>query len=68
MAVRLGSKQLWGLQQLAQPLREFYAAYRKSYDDVYSRRSNRHILKKYFWLRHYHNTAVKQHQLEEFKI
>ncbi|MDH1869267.1 hypothetical protein N5D83_21020 [Pseudomonas chengduensis] len=49
-------------------IREFYAAYRKSYVDEYSRRSNRHILKKYFWLRHHHNATVKQHQLEKFKI
>lgn len=49
-------------------IRVFYAAYRKNYADADLRNSNRRILKKYFWLRHYHNTAAKKRQFGEFII
>lgn len=49
-------------------IREFYAAYRKDYADVDSRKSYRRVLKKYFWLRHYHNAAAKKRQFQAFTI
>lgn len=49
-------------------IREFYAAYRNDYADVGSRKSYRRVLKKYFWLRHYHNAAAKKRQFKEFTI
>lgn len=49
-------------------IREFYAAYRNEYADVGSRKSYRRVLKKYFWLRHYHNAAAKKRQFKKFTI
>ncbi len=49
-------------------IREFYAAYRKDYADVDRRNSHRRVLKKYFWLRRYHNGAAKNRQFQKFTI
>ncbi|SEO71951.1 hypothetical protein [Pseudomonas sp. ok266] len=49
-------------------IREFYAAYRKDYSDASLRNSNRRVLKKYFWLRRYHNAAAKKRQFQAYMI
>ena len=49
-------------------IREFYAAYRKDYTDASLRNSNRRVLKKYFWLRRYHNAAAKKRQFQAYMI
>lgn len=49
-------------------IREFYAAYRKNYSDEKLRAVNRGVLKKYFWLRRYHNTTVKNRRYTDFLI
>jgi len=49
-------------------IREFYKAYRKDYADSGRRNSNRRVLKKYFWLRRYHNAAAKKRQFQAFTI
>jgi len=49
-------------------IREMYAAYRKDYADADRRKSHRRVLKKYFWLRRYHNAAAKKRQFQTFTI
>jgi len=49
-------------------IREMYAAYRKDYADADRRKSHRRVLKKYFWLRRYHNAAAEKRKFQTFKI
>ncbi|HCL3966258.1 TPA: hypothetical protein N2B65_003930 [Pseudomonas aeruginosa] len=49
-------------------IREMYAAYRKDYADADLRKSHRRVLKKYFWLRRYHNAAAEKRKFQTFKI
>lgn len=49
-------------------IQEFWALYRMNYSDEALRRGNRGVLKKYFWLRRYHNTTVEKRRYSGFKI
>lgn len=49
-------------------IQEFWGAYRKNYSDEALRRANRGVLKKYFWLRRYHNATVEKRRYSHFLI
>ncbi|MNE57495.1 hypothetical protein D3C80_1524630 [compost metagenome] len=49
-------------------IREFWAAYRENYSDKALRAVNRGILKKYFWLRKYHNAVAEKRRYTDFLI
>jgi len=45
-----------------------YKAYRKDYANADRRESHRRVLKKYFWLRRYHNAAAVKRRFQVFSI
>lgn len=49
-------------------IQEFWEAYRKNYSDKTLRAVNRGVLKKYFWLRKYHNSTAKKRGYVDFCI
>lgn len=49
-------------------IQEFWGAYRENYSDNVLRGVNRGVLKKYFWLRKYHNVTVEKRRYSDFKI
>ena len=53
---------------VVESIREYWAAYRENYADKGLRKANRGILRKYFWLRHYHKETVKKRRLVAFSI
>ncbi|MNY34643.1 hypothetical protein D3C86_1689990 [compost metagenome] len=49
-------------------IHEFWSYYRENYSDVVLRGMNRGVLKKYFWLRKYHNDTVEKRRYIAFKV
>lgn len=49
-------------------IQEYWGAYRENYSDKVLRGVHRGVLKKYFWLRRYHNEAVEKRRYSNFKI
>jgi len=47
---------------------KFYIRYRREFSDPVRRRINRNILKKYFWLRRYHNNTIALTRYKGFSI
>ncbi|WP_456292525.1 hypothetical protein [Pseudomonas sp. AK106] len=70
LATRMQCAQYLKAQQIfvVESIREYWAAYREHYEDNDLKRVNRGILRKYFWLRHYHNETVKNRRLVAFSI
>lgn len=53
---------------VTESIREFWGAYRENYSDKVLRGVNRGVLKKYFWLRKYHNATVEKRRYSGFSI
>ena len=70
LAMRMQCTQYLKTQRafVVESIREYRAAYRENYADQDLRKVNRGILRKYFWLRRYHNDTVRNRRLVAFTI